>query len=118
MCANVIDFWKRLDELVAMSEVVLDRPKGTAHPRYGAFVYPHDYGYLRGTASMDGDGIDVWVGSLDGEWVTAVICTIDLSKRDSEMKILLGCTPQEAEAILAVHNHGSQAAILLTRTET
>jgi len=111
------NFWKRIDELVATSEIVIDRPKGTAHPRYPEFVYPHDYGYLAGTSSMDGDGIDVWKGSLDGEKVTAVICTVDMTKRDSEMKILLGCTPQEAETILATHNNGPQSGILITRYE-
>ncbi len=111
------NFWERLDELVAASQVVIDRPKGTAHPRYPEFVYPYDYGYLQGTASMDGGGIDVWVGSLEGGRVTAVICTIDMTKRDSEMKILLDCTPQEAKTILKTHNTGSQAGILLTRNE-
>ncbi len=112
-----MSFWKRVDELVATSKIVIDRPAGTAHPRYPDFVYPHDYGYLAGTSSMDGDGIDVWVGSLDGGGVTAVICTIDLTKRDSEMKILLGCTLEEAEEILATHNSGPQAGILITRNE-
>ncbi|KAA3664998.1 MAG: inorganic pyrophosphatase [Chloroflexi bacterium] len=111
------DFWKRLDELVVTSEIVIDRPEGTAHPRYPAFVYPHDYGYLEGTSSMDGDGIDVWVGSLEEGMVTAVICTIDMTKRDSEMKILLDCTPEEAKTILATHNNGPQSGILLTRNK-
>ncbi|MCA9925564.1 MAG: hypothetical protein KC421_24505 [Anaerolineales bacterium] len=109
------DFWERLDELVAASEIVIDRPKGSVHPRYAGFVYPFDYGYLRGTASMDGDGIDVWVGSVDGGKVTAVICTVDITNRDSEIKILLGCIPKEADEILAVHNRGLQAGILITR---
>lgn len=109
------DFWKRLDELVATSKIVIDRPAGTAHPRYPDFIYPHDYGYLAGTSSMDGDGIDVWLGSLAEKRVTAVICTIDMTKRDSEMKILLGCTPQEAKTILSTHNNGPQAGILCHR---
>lgn len=52
-------FWQALDRLVAECETVIDRPKGTAHPRWPEFVYPLDYGYLRGTSSMDGGGIDV-----------------------------------------------------------
>ena len=112
-----MSFWKRLDELVSTSKIVIDRPQGTAHPRYPEFVYPYDYGYLAGTASPDGGGIDVWVGSLEGRRVTAVICTVDLTKRDSEMKILLGCTPQEAKEILATHNSGPQAGTLITRND-
>ena len=110
-------FWQRLDELVTTSNIVIDRPAGTAHPHYPDFIYPHDYGYLEGTSSMDGDGIDVWVGSLDGEEVTAVICTIDMTKRDSEIKILLSCTEQEAQTILKTHNSGSQSGLLITRYE-
>ena len=110
-------FWERLDKLVETSKLVIDRPAGTAHPRYPDFIYPHDYGYLDGTSSMDGDGIDVWIGSMNSGEVTAVICTIDMTKRDSEMKILFSCTPQEAETILKTHNRGPQSGLLITRYE-
>lgn len=29
---NNIEFWNALDNLVANSEIIIDRPKGTAHP--------------------------------------------------------------------------------------
>ena len=54
------DFWRALDSLVDNSEIVIDRPKGTAHPKYPDFIYKVDYGYLKNTSSMDGAGIDVW----------------------------------------------------------
>jgi inorganic pyrophosphatase len=111
------DFWLALDALVAASEVRIDRPKGTPHPRYPDFTYPYNYGYLEGTTSGDGSGIDVWVGSLPNSQVAAVIFCVDLEKRDTEVKLLLGCTPQEAEEILTIHNDGSQAAILIGREE-
>ena len=60
---NNIEFWNALDNLVANSEIIIDRPKGTAHPKYPNFIYKVDYGYLKDTSSMDGAGIDVWVGS-------------------------------------------------------
>ncbi|XHR81761.1 MAG: hypothetical protein ACFKPT_26720 [Gloeotrichia echinulata GP01] len=50
--------------------------------------------------------------------ITAVICSVDLKKRDTEIKILLGCTPSETQVILNIHNTGSQSAILLFRTES
>ena len=53
------DFWRALDALVAGSEIVIDRPRGSAHPRYPDVIYPLDYGYLAGTRAADGDGIDV-----------------------------------------------------------
>ncbi len=92
-------FWLALDELIATSRLVIDRPKGSAHPRYPELVYPLDYGYLQNTASMDGDGIDVWLGSDPARRLDALICTVDLIKRDSEIKLLLGCTAKEREPL-------------------
>ena len=39
------EFWNALDKLVAQSEIVIDRPKGTPHPKYSDFIYKVDYGY-------------------------------------------------------------------------
>ncbi len=108
-------FWSALDSLVASCEIVIDRPRGSAHPRHPDFIYPLDYGYLSGTRSQDGGGIDVWLGSLAGRKLTAVICSVDLAKRDSEVKLLLGCTREEAQTILRVHNQDSQSAICIER---
>jgi inorganic pyrophosphatase len=97
-------FWAALDTLVEQSAIVIDRPKGTAHPRYPDFVYPVDYGYLDSTSSMDGGGIDVWLGSEKERLLDAVMCIVDLTKRDSEIKLLVGCTEQEKELVFQVHN--------------
>ncbi len=108
-------FWAALDQLVAASQIVIDRPKGSAHPKYPACVYPVDYGYLAGTSSMDGEGIDIWHGTGTGG-ISAIICTVDLMKRDSEIKLLLNCTPVEADAILAFHNDSAyMKGILISR---
>ncbi len=57
------EFWDFLDNLVASHTLVIDRPKGSQHPRYSDLVYPLDYGYLEGTTAIDGGGIDVWLGT-------------------------------------------------------
>ncbi|GHU84627.1 hypothetical protein FACS1894198_0650 [Clostridia bacterium] len=98
------EFWDMLAQLVAESELVIDRPKGSAHPRYPDFAYPLDYGYLKGTSSADGGGIDVWKGSSDDAYIDAIVCTVDFLKRDSEIKILIGCTEVEKEMVIRVHN--------------
>ncbi len=98
-----VAFWNTLDELVSNSEIVIDRPKGSAHPRFPDFIYKVDYGYLKNTASMDGAGIDVWVGSGDRK-IDAVMCIVDLMKRDSEIKILIGCTEEEKTEVYRTHN--------------
>lgn len=97
------DFWKALDDLVKHSEIVIDRPKGTAHPKYPNFIYRVDYGYLKNTSSMDGAGIDVWIGSGEKE-IDAIMCIVDLMKKDSEIKILIGCTEEEKAIIYETHN--------------
>ena len=104
-----------LDTLVSSSEIVLDRPRGSAHPRYPDFIYPLDYGYLKGTSSGDGDGIDVWVGSKSEQRVTGIIMCVDLMKRDSECKVLVACTHEEMLAIAAIHQQGLQSALLIER---
>ena len=96
-------FWAWADALVASNEVVIDRPKGSHHPRYPAVVCPLDYGYLADTRAMDGGGVDVWRGSLPDPWVTAVVATVDRHKRDAEVKLLLGYSREEAGVALATH---------------
>jgi len=111
---NKMNFWQALDLLVAEHELVIDRPAGSAHPRYTEFVYPLDYGYLRDTASSDGGGIDVWRGTA-GTGIVAIKVTVDLGKRDSEIKILLGCTEEEIAIINEVHNGQFMKSILIRR---
>lgn len=108
------EFWETLDELVSKSEIIIDRPKGTTHPKYPEFIYKVDYGYLKDTSSMDGAGIDVWVGSTERK-IDAIICTVDLMKNDSEIKILIGCTEEEKEIIYKAHNESCYMKGILIR---
>jgi inorganic pyrophosphatase len=109
------EFWHRLDSLVAEEGLAVDRPKGSRHPRYPSLVYPLVYGYLEDTRAGDGDGIDVWLGSLPSRQVTGIICTVDMGKRDAEIKVLVGCRPWEADMELRLHNTGAQAGMLIER---
>ena len=92
-------FWNALDGLVAGARCVIDRPAGSRHPRFPDMIYPVAYGSLEGTASMDGGGIDVWRGTRPQPVLDALICTVDVLKKDSEIKLLLGCTPREKAVI-------------------
>ncbi|MFQ9651226.1 MAG: inorganic pyrophosphatase [Enterocloster sp.] len=91
-------FWTALDKLVEQSEIIIDRPKGSVHPGHPDFIYQVDYGFLRNTSSMDREGIDIWAGSDHTAGIDAILCTVDLLKRDSEIKILLDCTGGRKEA--------------------
>lgn len=113
-----VTFWTALDTLLSQSEIIIDRPKGSAHPKFADIIYPLDYGYLQGTSSMDGDGIDVWLGSNRELGITGIVCSVDLLKRDSEIKILVGCTDAERESVSAFHNQRlHMGGILICRDE-
>jgi inorganic pyrophosphatase len=114
--AHTEAFWKSLDELVANAEIVIDRPRHSPHPRYDDLVYPVDYGYLAGTTASDGGGIDIWVGSDPAKQVAGVICTIDLLKRDMEIKILLACTDSETDIIVDFFERTRMGHLLIRRS--
>lgn len=107
-------FWQALDELVRSSQIVIDRPRGSAHPRFPHLIYRVDYGYLKDTSSMDGSGIDVWVGTGEKR-LDAIICTVDLMKHDSEIKLLIGCTEEEKAIVYDTHNESEYMKGILIR---
>src|SRR3954452_10876749 len=111
-------FWALLDELVASSEIVVERPAGSDHHRFPDVIYPFDYGYLANTVGGDGDGIDVWRGSLPDGHVTGIVATVSTPQRDAEIKVLIGCTPDEMQWALATHCQEQQAGILIPRPES
>ncbi len=108
-------FWNRLDDLIKTQKIVIDRPKGKPHPKYPEMIFPLDYGYLEGTSSMDGGGIDLWLGTAPHRNLTAIACTIDTKKKDSEIKLIIGCTEEEISIIEAFHNRYYQSGILVRR---
>ena len=108
-------FWQAIDKLVSSGKIVIDRPKGSAHPRYPEIIYDLDYGYIENTASMDGGGIDLWRGSLPDAECDAIICTVDLLKRDSEIKLLISCTDEEKQIAYEFHNRSEFMKGILIR---
>lgn len=111
------EFWQCLDTLIQESTIVIDRPRNSAHPNYPALIYPVDYGYLDQTSSMDGDGIDVWIGTDTKQYLDGLICVVDLAKKDSEIKLLMGCTESETETIIQFHNQTSMMKGLYIKRE-
>ena len=110
-----IHFWQAVDKLVSSGKIVIDRPKGSTHPRYPEIKYELDYGYIENTSSMDGSGIDVWRGSLPDGICDAIICTVDLLKLDSEIKLLIGCTEEEMQVAYEFHNQSEFMKGILIR---
>lgn len=99
-----------MTNLLAAKHIVIDRPKASIHPRFGNAVYPLDYGYLENTTSSDGNGMDVWLGSLNSvidkpaiKILTGILCTFDTLKCDAEIKLLIGCTKEDIQVIQDFH---------------
>jgi inorganic pyrophosphatase len=109
------DFWNYLDKLIDMSQLMIDRPLGSRHPRFPELIYPLDYGYLDGTTSSDGHGVDVWLGSIAPPKLDAVLVTVDLYKCDVEIKLLLGCTAAEKELARAASSGDYMTAEMIVR---
>lgn len=118
MINHEYEFWQMLDKLVAECEIIVDRPKGSHHPKYKEYVYPLDYGFLSGTSAADGGGIDVWIGTSPIRLPTAIISTIDSLKKDAEIKILYACTKDEIKLAHSYHNSTTgMKGILNIRTD-
>ena len=109
------EFWDFLQKLVDSSEIVLDRQKGSIHPRFTHQPYPMSYGYLKGTTAIDAGGVDIWVGSLGEKKVCGVLCTVDLFKKDTELKIIYDCTDGEVATIMEFVNRGDMRAYFIKR---
>ncbi len=109
------DFWDYLQQLVESCEIEVDQPKGSTHPRYPGRIYPVDYGYLRGSTSLDGGGVDIWIGSMGMKTIVGALCTVDLFKKDTELKILYDCSDAEITAILNFVNGGQMRAIFVRK---
>ena len=99
-----MDFWIKLDQMLASHKIIIDRPKSSHHPEHPDLVYPFDYGYLKGTSTGDGKEIDVCRGTPGESRLAAVICTVDTRKQDTEVKLLIDCTDDEINVIDRFYN--------------
>ena len=105
-----LSFWQSMTQLLMTNSLIIDRPKGSLHPRYPDLIYPLDYGYLENTTSSDGGGLDVWLGSLNTatnkgsvKTLTGILCTFDTLKRDAEIKLLIACNTEDIQTIRDFH---------------
>lgn len=104
-------FWQKIDSLVLSTNVIISQEKGSHHPKYLNMIYPVKYGYLEDT-----DAIKVFRGSLKKSTPDAIMVVGDILKRDLEVKLLWGCTPEEEIEILRFINQTDyQKGILVRR---
>lgn len=60
----------------------------------------------------------MWRGSLSEPVCDAFICTIDLLRKDSEIKILIGYTDEEKDVILRLYNDSEYMKDAMIRRES
>ena len=112
--ASAVLDWSAWEGLLRERGVILDRPRGSAHPRYPDMIYPLDYGYIPGTDGGDGDEIDVFVGSAE-TGLTAALLTHDLGKDDHELKLLWNTTEAEIGVAHAFLQRDAMRVVLRRR---
>lgn len=110
-----MDFWERIDSLISSGEMVIDRPKGSLHPRITEIVYPLDYGYLKDITGGDRNELDFWQGSMSEKRIVAIACTVDTMKKDAEVKLLIGCTEEEINIVNEFHNNRYMSCVIVRR---
>lgn len=109
-------FWNKLDKIFYESEIVIDKPKGSSHPKFSDMIFPLDYGYLKETSGGDGNEIDIWLGSMNEKRIDSIICTVDVIKKDTEIKLLCGCNEEEKKIIISFHNNSEyMSAFIIER---
>ncbi|NQV73964.1 hypothetical protein HQ496_12640 [bacterium] len=86
--------WEMWDGAIALKGMTIDRPARSAHPSYPDIIYPIDYGYVNDSISVDGEELDVFVGSASNGLVAAIF-TSDIRKGDQECKLIYNCSPEE-----------------------
>lgn len=112
-------YWAILDDFLSSSSIIVDRPQNSPHPRYPHIIYPLDYGYLDGTNSGDGEGIDIWLGSLPDvpPRIVGAVATVDAEKRDAEIKLLINCTEDEIGVVTGFITTHGMGCYLIERTD-
>lgn len=111
------DFWGYLKHLIKENGFEIDRPKGSAHPRFPDRIYPIDYGFIPGTTSSDGQGIDLFHGTAGNQQIDGILCTLDGMKKDSEIKVLYECTEEEIQTALRILSVPPMHRILVRRQD-
>jgi len=108
-------FWQKLDSLFFSSELVIDRPKNSVHPKYANLIYPLDYGYLKDTDRKTKGGIDVFVGSKKAKTIEHIVVAVDILNKDIEIKILWGCSEEEIKKVLLFLNQTDYQKTIIIR---
>ena len=88
---SVKDLWGYLGKTVG---IIIDRPLGSAHPRYPGLIYPLNYGYIPKTLSGDGEEIDVYLLGVTEPVLNYTAKVIAVIHRENDVEDKLVCAPE------------------------
>ncbi|MGB4984897.1 MAG: Inorganic pyrophosphatase [Erysipelotrichaceae bacterium] len=109
-------FWQKLTTLLMSSDLVITNKQGSTHSQYPNLIYPTDYGYICDTNVDSGPVVKAFKGTNSSYSVKDVIVSVDILKRDIDVKLLLGCTDEEIENVLLFLNQTDfQKTILVSK---
>ena len=88
--------------------VTVDRPIGSAHPKYSDMIYPVNYGFVEGVLANDGEWQDAYVLGIDEpiERFYGSIIAVIHRKNDNEDKWVVapsGVCLNREDILKAVH---------------
>lgn len=87
--------------------VLMDRPLGSKHPKYG-YIYPVNYGFIEGTLAPDNQELDAYVLGVNEaveEYSGRCIALIHRQKDDDDKLVVVpeGVTMTDEEIRQATH---------------
>lgn len=100
---------KEIEEYLGKTvDIVIDRPLGSAHPRFPDTIYPVNYGYIPETEGGDGEEIDVYLLGVNEPVREYTAKIIGVIHREDDVEAKLVAAPQwvifnQAEIAEAVH---------------
>ena len=108
-------FWQKIDTLYLSNEVKVLRQKGDVHPTFKNLIYPVNYGRLKDTASVNQDGVSVYLGTGNRNEITAVVVAADILSKEIDVKLLVGCSAEEEDKVLRFLNQTDYQKTVLIR---
>lgn len=76
-------------------DVIIDRPLGSAHPKFKDCIYPVNYGYVPNVFSGDNEELDVYVLRVDKPLKKFCGKVVAIIKRKNDVEEKLVVMPQD-----------------------
>lgn len=109
-------FWQKVDTLLFSSKIEITKNKNDVHNEFTNLKYPVAYGYLK-SEDTTVKPINLYLGE-HGHSVEAIIITVDILKKDMDIKLLFGCNKEEVLLILYFLNQTDfHKTVLIKRGE-